>query len=61
MDDGVYVLGLIIYIAAIIVPISMVVQKAGFSRLWALTAMVPFLNIIMLWVFALKEWRPSRN
>lgn len=33
-----------------------IVAKAGFSGWWALTTLVPLLNIIMPIVFAFKPW-----
>jgi hypothetical protein len=36
--------------------IPSVVAKAGFSPWWAVLAIVPLVNIIMLWVFAYAKW-----
>jgi hypothetical protein len=33
-----------------------VVAKAGFSPWWALLLLVPFVNLIFLWVFAYAKW-----
>jgi uncharacterized membrane protein len=38
-----------------------VVNRAGYSRWWLLTMIVPVLNLIMLWVFAFAEWPASRS
>jgi len=38
---------------------SRVVKKAGFSpywALWALLGLLPYVNVIMLWVFAFLRW-----
>jgi len=35
---------------------SRAVGKAGFSPWWVLLAIVPIVNIIMLWVFAYAKW-----
>ena len=33
-----------------------VAKKAGYSRLWSLLAVVPPLNLIVLWFFAFAKW-----
>lgn len=33
-----------------------IVKKAGFSGWWALVTFIPFLNIVMFWVFAFIKW-----
>jgi hypothetical protein len=33
-----------------------IVRRAGYSRAWALTMLVPGLNILMLWFFAFAVW-----
>jgi uncharacterized membrane protein YhaH (DUF805 family) len=37
-------------------PASKILAKAGYSGWWCLLALVPILNIIMLWVFAFSSW-----
>jgi hypothetical protein len=37
-----------------------VVKRAGYSRWWLLTLVVPVLNLIMLWVFAFADWPVAR-
>lgn len=36
--------------------ISRVAIKAGFSGWWAFVFLVPFVNIVMLWVFSYAKW-----
>ncbi len=31
-------------------------HKAGYSGRWALLTLVPFVNIAMVWAFALSDW-----
>jgi predicted PurR-regulated permease PerM len=33
-----------------------IVQKAGLSAFWAITQVIPVVNIIMIWVFAFSRW-----
>lgn len=49
-----------VWIAITAIPISRIIRKAGFSGWWTIAAYVPLLNLIMLWVLAIKDWRPSR-
>lgn len=37
-------------------PIWRIVSKAGYSGAWSLLAMVPVLNLLLLWVFAFSRW-----
>ena len=43
-------------LAIVIVPIVMIIRKAGYSGWWVLIWLVPIANIIMLWVFAFSDW-----
>jgi hypothetical protein len=33
-----------------------VVRRAGFSPWWVLLALVPLVNLVVLWVFAYSRW-----
>jgi uncharacterized membrane protein YhaH (DUF805 family) len=48
---------LVIYL----VPIVMILRKAGYSGWWCLILFVPIVNIIMLWVFAFAKWPSLRG
>lgn len=48
------------YIVVFVLPCWKIVSKAGFSGAWALLALVPVVNVIMLWVFAFASW-PNNN
>ncbi|HZI83395.1 MAG TPA: hypothetical protein VFF44_05735 [Casimicrobiaceae bacterium] len=37
-----------------------IVNRAGYSRWWLLTMLVPVLNLIMLWVFAFADWPATK-
>jgi K+-transporting ATPase A subunit len=41
---------------AYIVVFGRIVHRAGYSRWWLLTMLVPLLNVIMIWVFAFADW-----
>lgn len=35
---------------------SKIVGKTGLSRWWTLCLLIPYVNVIMLWIFAFAEW-----
>ena len=36
--------------------VSRILTKAGYSGWWALVILVPIVNLVMLWTFALRQW-----
>ena len=46
----------IIYIGVIVVPCWRIISKAGYSGALSLLALIPLVNIILLWVFAFSTW-----
>lgn len=51
----------IIFAIVIIFPYVRIIQKAGYSGWWVLVGVVPIVNIIMIYVFALSEWPALRD
>ena len=51
----------VIYVAVIVVPVSRILGKAGFSGWWAVCALIPLLNLLMLWIFAFSQWPQEGN
>lgn len=37
-------------------PVFRILKRVGLSPVWALVAFVPFMNVVMLWVFAFVDW-----
>ena len=52
---------LLFFLLVYVIPVAMIVKKAGYSAWWCLVAFVPLLNIIMLWVFAFASWPNVRE
>ena len=52
------VFGLLVW--AFIVVFGRILNRAGYSRWWLLTLVVPLLNLIMIWVFAFAGWPAVR-
>jgi uncharacterized membrane protein YhaH (DUF805 family) len=48
-------------LAVFVVPTWKIVAKAGFSGWWSLLMLVPFVNFIMLWMFAFMDWPAVRK
>ncbi|MFT0547836.1 hypothetical protein ACMHYO_16095 [Allopusillimonas ginsengisoli] len=49
------------YLVLIVVPVAMIIGKAGYSRWWAILAFVPLINLIALWLFAFARWPAIRR
>ncbi|WP_323118131.1 DUF805 domain-containing protein [Burkholderia alba] len=54
--SGVHWIITVAIVALVIYPYVRIIRHAGFSGWWILTAFVPVLNFIMLWVFAFVKW-----
>ncbi|MGH6892319.1 MAG: DUF805 domain-containing protein [Dongiaceae bacterium] len=39
-----------------LVPTIKILHKAGYSGWWIIVSFIPFVNIIMFWVFAFARW-----
>ncbi len=37
-----------------------ILHRAGYSGWWVVLSLVPFVNIIMVWVFAFSTWSAMR-
>lgn len=57
---GVSLLGLAVWIVFLIAYVK-IISKAGYSGWWVLIMIVPIVNVIMLLVFAYKEWPVQRE
>ncbi len=49
-----------IVVAALAIPAVLICRKAGFPPLLGLLAVVPVVNVLLLWYVALAPW-PSRG
>jgi hypothetical protein len=54
------ILGLIFGVLAFI-PMVQIIGKAGYSRWWGVLMLIPLVNLIMLWVFAMSRWPALRD
>lgn len=46
----------VIDIVLVLVPIALILRRAGFSGWWALLRLLPVVHLIFLWVFAVAPW-----
>jgi hypothetical protein len=59
MDGSLSLWHIIIFLIGMLivfVPYILIIRKAGYSGWWVLMALIPLVNLIMLWVFALARW-----
>lgn len=52
---------LVLIIWAFVAVFGSIVSRAGYSRWWLLTMVIPVLNLVMLWVFAFADWPAARG
>ncbi len=55
MGEHLFISGLVMYLA-IGIPMMMLLIRAGFSGWWSILVVVPLVNVIALWVFAMIQW-----
>ncbi|HEX2582363.1 MAG TPA: hypothetical protein VHL08_10380 [Dongiaceae bacterium] len=46
---------------ALLIPMAVIIGKAGFSKWWILVAFIPVINIIFFWIFAFADWPNARR
>lgn len=51
----VWILGLIFFVLSLIAAVK-IVTKAGYSGAWVLVGLIPFVGVIMIFVFAFADW-----
>ncbi|MGH8061619.1 MAG: hypothetical protein ACREO7_06355 [Pseudoxanthomonas sp.] len=49
------------FVFGYLVPLWRIVNKAGFHGALSLLALIPFVNVVMLWVFAFVRWPVERD
>ena len=52
---------IVVWICILLIPAWRIVKKAGFNGALSLLILVPFLNIVLLWVFAFRKWPVERD
>lgn len=52
---------LLLGLVTIIVPLWIILRKAGFHPAWSLLALFPGVNVLAIWVFALLPWPAHRR
>lgn len=48
-----------VMVALILYPIGRILSRIGLSPFWSVLVLVPFVNLIALWVLAFSEWPSS--
>ena len=52
---------LLVFLVITLFPFWRILNKAGYSGAWSILTLVPVVNLIVLWVFALVEWPVERK
>jgi len=61
---GISIWQIIIILLLLAIPVLVfgpAVKKAGFSRWWSFTLLLPIINVITIWVFAFIEWPAEKS
>ncbi len=53
--------GILLVILPILFLFAPVAIKAGFSGWWAILLFVPFLNVVIIWLFAFIDWPVEKS
>jgi len=51
----------IVMVAVVVYPVGRILNRIGFSPLWAIVVFIPLLNLIALWILAFTEWPGGRE
>ena len=44
------------WLAIVLVPFGKLLKRTGHRAAWCLVFIIPFVNLIALWIFAFKHW-----
>ena len=50
----------IMMVALVAYPVGRILNRIGFSPLWAIAMFIPLVNLIALWILAFTEWPRGR-
>ena len=48
-------------VALILYPVGRILGRIGLSPFWSIVALIPFFNVIGLWVLAFVDWPRSEH
>jgi hypothetical protein len=51
----------IVMVAVVAYPVGRILNRIGFSPLWAIAMFIPLLNLIALWILAFTDWPGDRR
>ena len=51
----------IVMVALVAYPVGRILNRIGFSPLWAIAMFIPLVNLIALWILAFTEWPRGRG
>ena len=47
---------LALYVFLLVFPVARILKRTGFSGWWSILALIPVVNLVALWIFALIGW-----
>lgn len=47
--------------AVVLYPLGRILDRIGFSPFWSVLALIPFANLLALWVLAFSDWPPRQR
>jgi hypothetical protein len=53
------IVGIMLFILGF--PTARILNRLGFSRWWVVLALIPYVNVVGLWVLAFKTWPIERQ
>jgi hypothetical protein len=53
---GFGIIPILILLALVVIPYWKIWERTGHSGFWGLLMIIPFVNIVSLWVLAFKPW-----
>jgi len=51
----------VVMIAIILYPLGRILKRIGLSPFWSVLALIPFVNLISLWILAFCDWPTEKG
>jgi hypothetical protein len=57
------IVGVVLFVVLFVLgyPASRVLKRIGFSRWWVVVALIPYVNVVGLWILAFVKWPIERR
>jgi hypothetical protein len=51
----------LILVLSWVIPVALILRKAGYSAWWVFLSLIPMINVIGIWLFAMAEWPRTKS